>query len=258
LQPWEDAHRYGVSVAVTTRHGGVSAAPYDTLNLGLHVGDDPARVHTNRTRAAAAFGVELETMVYARQVHGTTAVAVGADDAGRGTRHENDAVDAADILVTRSPVVSLAIMVADCVPVALVDPRARVLALVHAGWRGTAGGAVAKAVAAMAALGARPEGLRAYLGPAVSPLRYQVDDAVRDALAGAVGPDDLDPGVVRADGPGHWLVDLVAANAQQLRRVGVPSRSIDRARLDTASPALFSDRAARPCGRFALFARLLP
>ncbi len=81
---------------------------------------------------------------------------------------------------------------------------------------------------------------------------------MRDALADAVGPDELDPGVVRPDGPGHWRSDLVAANAQQLRRAGVPAGSIDRAPLDTADPALFSDRAARPCGRFALFARLLP
>ena len=105
--------------------------------------------------------------------------------------------------------------------------------------------------------GPGPEKVRAYLGPAVSPLRYQVNAAVRDALTDAVGPDDLDPGVVRPDGPGHWLADLVAANAQQLRRAGVPTGSIERAALDTADRALFSDRAARPCGRFALFARLL-
>jgi copper oxidase (laccase) domain-containing protein len=100
--------------------------------------------------------------------------------------------------------------------------------------------------------------VRAYLGPAVAPGRYQVTDAVREALAGAVGADDLDPEVARPDGPGHWRVDLVAANAQQLRRAGVPTASITRAPVDTADPALFSDRAARPCGRFALFARLLP
>jgi len=258
LLPWAGAQRHGVAVAITTRHGGVSPAPYDTLNLGLHVGDDAARVETNRTRAAAAFDVDLAAMVYARQVHSTAAVAVGADDAGRGTRREDDAVADADILVTRSPAVALAIMVADCVPVALVDPEARVLAAVHAGWRGTAGGAMTSALDAMAALGARPERIQAYLGPAVGAARYQVDDAVRDALEGAVGQDDLDPGVARPDGPGHWLVDLVAANAQQLRRAGVPGGSIDRAPLDTADPALFSDRAARPCGRFALFARLLP
>ena len=139
LLPWDGARLHGVAVAVTTRHGGVSAPPYDTLNLGLHVGDDPDHVGINRTRAAAAFGVELGAMVYARQVHGTATVEVGPLDAGRGTRREDDAVAEADILVTRSPAVVLAIMVADCVPLALVDPDARVLAAVHAGWRGTAG-----------------------------------------------------------------------------------------------------------------------
>jgi YfiH family protein len=258
LLPWAGAGAHGASVAVTSRHGGVSAPPYDTLNLGLHVGDDPECVAINRARAATAFGVDLDTMVYARQVHGTAAVTVGPDDAGRGTQHEDDAVAETDILVTRSPAVALAIMVADCVPVALVDPEARVLAAVHAGWRGTAGGAVACALDAMAALGARAEHVQAYLGPAVAPERYQVTDRVRDALEAAVGEDVLDPVVARPDGPGHWLVDLVAANAQQLRRAGVPARSITRAPLDTADTALFSDRAARPCGRFALFARLLP
>jgi copper oxidase (laccase) domain-containing protein len=110
----------------------------------------------------------------------------------------------------------------------------------------------------MAALGARSERVQAYLGPAVAPTRYQVTDAVRDALDGAVGTDVLDPDVARPDGPGHWLVDLVAANAQQLRRAGVPGGSITRTALDTGDEMLFSDRAARPCGRFALFARLLP
>ncbi len=258
LLSWEGAGKHGAKVAVTTRSGGVSDPPYDTLNLGLHVGDDPDRVRTNRTRAATAFGVDLDSMVYARQVHGTAAVAVGPDDAGRGTRHEDDAIADADILVTRSPAVTLAILVADCVPIALVDPDAGVVAAVHAGWRGTARGAVSCALDAMAAFGTRPEQVRAFLGPAVAPGHYQVTDEVRAALGRAVGPGELDPEVARPDGPGHWLVDLVAANAQQLRRAGVPAGSISRAPVDTADPALFSDRAARPCGRFALFARLLP
>jgi polyphenol oxidase len=258
LLSWEGAAQHGAKVAVTTRSGGVSAPPYDTLNLGLHVGDDPDRVRTNRTRAATAFGVDLGSMVYARQVHGTAAVAVGPDDAGRGTRREDDAIADADILVTRSPAVTLAILVADCVPIALVDPDAGVAAAVHAGWRGTAGGAVSCALDAMAAFGARPEQVQAFLGPAVAPGHYQVTDEVRAALGRAVGHVELDPEVARPDGPRHWLVDLVAANAQQLRRAGVPAGSISRAPVDTADPALFSDRAARPCGRFALFARLLP
>ncbi len=123
-------------MAITTRHGGVSAPPYDTLNLGLHVGDEPANVMRNRARAVAAFGVALDATVFARQVHGTAAASVGPEDGGRGAASENDAVDDTDILVTASPGITLAILVADCVPLALVDPAAHVLAAVHAGWRG--------------------------------------------------------------------------------------------------------------------------
>ncbi|MGO8824771.1 MAG: polyphenol oxidase family protein [Acidimicrobiales bacterium] len=254
---WEEAAACGSAVAVTTRHGGVSQSPYDTLNLGLHVGDRPVDVELNRARAAAAFGVGLDTMVFARQVHGATAALVGPADRGRGSVSEDDAVPGADILVTTSVGVTLVILVADCVPLALVDPAAGVLAAVHAGWRGTAAGAVAAALRAMTDRGARPERVRAFLGPAVAPERYQVDPAVRHALARAVRPADLDPAVARADGPDHWLVDLVAANRQQLVGRGILPEHISASGVTTADGAFFSDRAARPCGRFALMARLL-
>ena len=257
LLHWEEAASIGADVAVTTRHGGVSRPPYDTLNLGLHVGDQPAHVATNRRRAARAFGVDPATMVFARQVHGTVATLVGPADGGRGGASEDDAVPATDILVTTSAGVTLVILVADCVPIALVDPAARVLAAVHAGWRGTAAGAVPAAVLAMERRGARPERLRAYLGPAVAPDRYQVGAEVCDGLTRAVHPDALDPGVLRPDGPGHWLVDLVAANRQQLLRSGLRDAHVVDCGVTTSDEALFSDRAERPCGRFGLLARLL-
>ena len=258
LVPWEDGAAYGVKVAVTTRHGGVSQPPYDTLNLGLHVGDRPGDVRANRARVAAAFGVGLDTMVFPRQVHGTRAVLVGPEERGRGATSEDDAVPGADILVTTSPGVTLAILVADCVPLALVDPATRVLATVHAGWRGTAAGAVARALAAMTEQGgARPDRVRAFLGPAVAPHRYQVSEEVRRALSGAVRGRLLDPVVAQPDGPGHWLVDLPAANRQQLLEAGVPAVHISRGDATTDDDAYFSDRAQRPCGRFALLARLL-
>ena len=257
LLRWEEAGALGADVAVTTREGGVSHPPYDTLNLGLHVGDRPGDVATNRGRAAGAFGVALDSMVFARQVHGCAAVVVGDEERGRGTASEDDAIGATDILVTTTTGVTLVILVADCLPVALVDPAAGVLAAVHAGWRGTAAGAAPAAVAAMTRLGARAERVHAFLGPAVAPDRYQVGDEVARALSDAVRPDALDPAVSRSDGPGHWLVDLVQANRQQLVRSGLRPEHIADCGVTTAIDSLFSDRAARPCGRFGLLARLL-
>jgi len=257
LLRWGDAGKVGADVAVTTRRGGVSTPPYDTLNLGLHVGDDAADVVANRGRAAGAFGAGLGELVFARQVHGAAAVVVDSGDAGRGARAEDDAVADADVLVTSTPGVTLVILVADCVPLAFVDPVAGVLAVVHAGWRGTAVGVVGAALDAMAERGADAARVRAWVGPGVAADRYQVGDEVRDGLAAAVGPAALDERVARPDGPGHWLVDLAAANRQQLRLRGVPSGQIHDCGVTTADERFFSDRAARPCGRFALLARLV-
>jgi polyphenol oxidase len=257
LLHWDDATTFGVAVAVTTRHGGVSEPPYDTLNLGLHVGDRPPDVATNRARAASAFGASLETVVFAHQVHGSGVTVVGPDEAGRGAASDADAVPATDALVTTTPGLTIAILVADCVPLALVDPVGRVLATVHAGWRGTAAGVAGAALDAMCTLGARPERVRAFLGPAVAADRYQVSNEVRRSLAAAVEPAGLDGDVARPDGPGHWLVDLVAANRQQLRTAGLLDEHIAACPRTTSDPDLFSDRRQRPCGRFALLARLI-
>ena len=193
-------------------------------------------------------------MVFARQVHGAAAALVGPDDRGRGTVSEGDAVPDTDILVTASPGVTLAILVADCVPLALVDPEAGVLAAVHAGWRGTAAGAVGRALRAMTDCGADVGRVRAFLGPAVHPDRYQVSDEVHRALSDAVRPSALDPAVARPDGPGHWLVDLVAANRQQLVAGGVPERPHRRQRRHHVRrgvlqrPRAAAVRAIRPAG----------
>ena len=108
----------------------------------------------------------------------------------------------------------------------------------------------------MEGCGARAQRVRAFLGPAVHPDRYQVSDEVREALSGAVGAGALDPAVARPDGAGHWRVDLLAANRQQLLAGGVDADHIVTSGLSTADEAFFSDRTQRPCGRFALLARL--
>jgi len=253
---WPEADALRADVAVTTRIGGVSDGPYASLNLGFHVGDDPDRVRLNRTRAAEAFGVDLGSMVFAQQVHGVHHELVGPEHHGMGTSTLEDAVPSTDILVTTSVSTTIVVLVADCVPLALIDPDARVLAVVHAGWRGTAAGAVGHAVRAMAECGARPERMWAFVGPAVHPSRYQVDADVLSGLSAAVAPEALPSEVAVADGTGGWLVDLIAANRQQLLLAGVAAGRMTISGASTADAEFFSHRAARPCGRFALMARL--
>ena len=254
---WPALERPGAEAMVTTRRGGVSAGPYATLNLSFSVGDDPQAVRENRRRVATALGTGLEDFVFARQVHGGQAAIVSAADRGRGTLDAGDAIGDADALVTGDPGTVLAILVGDCVPIVLYDPVARVLAAVHAGWRGTVAGVTRAALSAMAGLGSRPANVLAGLGPAIAPDRYQVGDDVRQGIIAGLGDDGAS--VLRPDGTGRWLLDLWSANRMMLARAGVPEDQIHVTAVPTGPAGgemFFSDRTARPCGRFALVARL--
>lgn len=241
---------------VTGRDGGVSVGEYASLNLSLGVGDDPGLVVENRRRAAAAIGAGLDDMVFAHQVHGRDVAVVSAADRGRGTRSIDDA-PAADALVTATPGIGLAVMVGDCVPIVLYDPGAHVVAAVHAGWRGTVARVTDAALAAMADLGARPGAVVAGLGPAITADRYQVGDEVADAGRDCFGGDAA--GIVRPDGTGRWTFDLWAANRRLLVEAGVDPANIEVSPVGTGpGTPFFSDRTARPCGRFAALVRLHP
>jgi hypothetical protein len=263
-----------VEAMVTTRHGGVSAGSYATLNLSFAVGDEAANVRENRRRAAAALGADPADFVFAAQVHGGRAEVVSAADRGRGTLAAGDAVGPADALVTATPGTVLAILVADCVPIILYDPAAHVLACVHAGWRGTVARTARTALAAMCSLGTRPEDVIAGIGPSVAAGSYQVGEEVAGAARDAFGEEEV-AGAARdafgrqaqallrpaaGGGPGQWLFDLPAANRHVLRAAGVPDGQIHVTATPTGpGPGLFfSHRAERPCGRFALAARLEP
>ena len=251
----------------------MSAGSYATLNLSFAVGDEAANVRENRRRAAAALGADLADFVFAAQVHGSRAEVVSAAERGRGTLAVGDAAGPADALVTATPGTVLAILVADCVPIVLYDPAAHVLACVHAGWRGTVARTAQAALAAMCSLGTRPPDVIAGIGPSAAVASYQVGEevaaAARDAFgekaAGAAQDDSgqqaqalLCP--APTGGPGQWLFDLPAANRHILRAAGVPDGQIHVAATPTGpDPGLFfSHRAERPCGRFALAARLEP
>lgn len=248
-----------LDAVVTTRRGGVSTGPYESLNLGLHVGDDGADVLANRRLVAAALGADIGDMVFCDQAHGREARVVTAGDRGRGSLSLDDAITRTDALVTAEPGIVLAVMVADCVPIVLYDPVAHVLACAHAGWRGTVARVTEAAVTAMRALGASPASIVAGIGPAISPRRYQVGEDVLDAARQCFGARAGE--VIRPDGSGRWLFDLWTANQIVLRDTGVADSHMHLAALPTGSAGdglFFSDREVRPCGRFAAVARLRP
>lgn len=220
----------------TTRAGGVSGPPFDTFNLGDHVGDDPAAVAANRNRLAAAIGLKPERVVWMNQVHGDRVEVV---DGPQGT-----AVEDTDALVTGTARLALAVVTADCVPVLLADARAGVAAAVHAGRVGAQRGVVARTVEAMVRLGARPEDISALLGPAVSGRNYEVPAAMADEVEAAL------PGSRTTTAAGTPGLDLRAGIACQLTDLGVKAIDIDP-RCTVDDPTLFSHRRDAPTGRLA-------
>jgi polyphenol oxidase len=227
----------GARYATTDRYGGVSAPPYDELDLGDHVGDDPAAVAENRARLAAAVGLPEDRLVFMAQVHGSdVAVVDGPSDGGEPPT--------ADALVTRAPDLGLVVLVADCVPVVLAARRSDVVAVAHAGRKGVAGGIVPATVDAMRALGARPERMVAVVGPAVCGACYEVPAAMADDV-GALVPAARAVG--RAGGP---ALDLRAGVAAQLAAAGVETIEVDPW-CTRESPDLFSHRRDGITGRFA-------
>lgn len=254
---WPIFAGHPVDAVVTTRDGGVSTGPYASLNLGLHVDDDPDAVIENRGRAAKAIGLELDDLVFCNQAHGREVARIDDRDRGRGTRSVDGAVPGADALVTRTPGVGLVVMMADCVPIVLFDPVTASLACIHAGWRGTVARVVEATVQTMVADGVRPQDLLAGIGPAIPFERYQVGAEVERAAREQLGPDA--EAVVAPDADGRWRFDLWEANRRLLLGAGVAVSNISLAAIPTGGDGPFySDRDERPCGRFAALARIRP
>jgi YfiH family protein len=252
-------HGDGVTAAVTTRHGGVSTGCYDSLNLGDHVGDDHAAVVVNRHRLADALGAAALTI--ADQQHTDRVALVTAPLAGRGYLGGADAADAfpaTDALITSLPGIALTILVADCAPVVLYDPGNQAIGVVHSGRAGTVKGILPTAIKAMTdAFGTAPAQLRVGIGPAIGPASYEIGAREASEVMQAFGDDGTN--VLRPTRPGHAAFDLPAALRLQLHAAGVTPANVHDMSVDTrtATDTFFSDRAARPCGRFAAVAMLL-
>lgn len=206
---WLEADLGGARAAFSTRLGGVSEAPFDSLNLGLFTEDEPGAVQQNRERLAAVFGFALKQVAFALQVHGTRLIDHSASSGefrgsfvGPGrTKGPRNRLPEADGHVVREPGLAPLVFVADCLPVALHGPGG--LAMVHAGWRGLAGGIVGAAAEAV-------EATTAAIGPGIGPCCYEVGEEVLAAFG------DLGEGVAAGG-----MLDLPEVARRQLARAGV-------------------------------------
>jgi len=223
-----------VTNVVSTRNGGLSAEPYDTLNLGFHVGDAVDTVLDNRARLAQALGLEPETFTLPAQVHGAEIAVVTGDERGHGAVSEDDAVAAADAIITRTPDVPILVLVADCVPVSFYDPGTAAVAIVHAGWKGTVKRVAERTVQRMVEeFGSDPSEIVAGIGPSIGRGHYEVGDEVFDAFKAEFGAGEARK-VVQEDMDGTCYLDLWRANAMQLEAAGLAHANVQTADLCTA------------------------
>ncbi|MGW1742891.1 peptidoglycan editing factor PgeF [Nocardia sp. NPDC001965] len=219
---------------VTTRAGGFSAPPYDSFNLGDHVGDDPEAVRRNRARLAETLGLPADHVIWMEQIHGRTVATVD------GPRTEP--FPGTDALITTRPGLALVALSADCVPILLSDDEAGVVAAVHAGRVGARIGIVPRVLDAMVAAGARLDRIGALLGPAASGRQYEVPAAMRADVEAHL------PGSATTTVHGTPGLDLRAGIRRQLTAAGVTAIAEDP-RCTIEDRTLFSHRRGAPTGR---------
>ena len=240
----------GVLVAFTTRLGGSSPAPYGSLNLSPTGDDDPGNIEKNLRKLSVALARPFESFVFAEQVHGHQITRVLSGQLSEDPLDRRSLLRETDGLLSSSSGPTLAILTADCLAVILVDPRSRVVAAIHAGWRGTLAGIVREGVGAMVGAGADVTRIEARLGPAIGPCCFQVGEDVYRRFSGKYGLPEA--------GPAPTL-DLQMINKQVLLEAGVSGGKICTVRLCTKCrpDEFFSWRAEKATGRQAAIVSLL-
>lgn len=216
--------------AESTRHGGVSAAPFASLNLGINTADNPAHVDENRRRFFRGIGADGFGFAHSHQVHGTGVLTTAV--AGR--------FDGYDALITNQPGLLVGVTVADCVPILVYDAKNQIVAAIHAGWRGTVGGIVTKTLAAMRQqFGTAGGACYAYVGTCIDETTFEVGEEV----AG-----QFDPTFIRVNPINRKAcANLKAANVRLLTDFGLPLAQIDVSAFSTVlnNTEYYSYRAER-------------
>lgn len=205
----------------TTRHGGVSRAPYNSLNLGFGTNDLQAHVDGNRTSFCRSFDLQPHQLLTVKQVHGNDLLLI--DEENLDLSHFLSIE--ADGIITNQPGFMIGVLVADCVPIILYHPGKRVVAAIHAGWRGASSGIIARAVDSMRNhFHCAPEEICAAVGPAIGAHTYEVDRPVREAFRAGSGFWDQ---ISHEVSLGHWQVDLPLSCRLQLEAAGLQTENID-------------------------------
>ena len=243
--------------AFTTRLGGVSNAPYSSLNLGPKTKDTPEAIRSNTEKLCEAIGVDFEALVVSDQVHEDQIYIVTEEDKGKGFERERDYKDI-DALITNVPGIPLISYYADCVPLYIVDPVKRVVALAHAGWKGTVlkiGNKTVKKM--MEVYGSRVEDIIVVIGPSIGLCCYEVDKGVISRF----NTNFTDASsFVFPKGKNKYMLDLWAANSIALKDIGIKDRNIVISRLCTGcgTDLFFSHRMEGPLtGRMASIIQLI-
>ncbi len=223
----------------TTRGGGVSRAPFGGCNLSFEVGDADGAVVENRRWAARSLRLPFTAFTFCGQAHGDVIAVVERKDKGRGLYSSRDAFTGHDAMITNLPGISLCLLVADCLPLVIVDPVRGAIGIAHLGWKGTALNLCMKTVLKMGQeYATSAENCLAVLGPAICPQCYEVDDTVRKSFRDGEA-------FFKTVRPKHYSLDLAAANRAQLLKVGVKKENIIETHLCTAQylDYFFSHRA---------------
>lgn len=236
--------------AILTRRGGVSPAPWSSLNLGWTVGDDQDRVEQNYQRWTAALGLPREELTTTWQVHGNHILVADR-------QHHGGCLGKADGLITRLPSIPMVQRYADCTPILVYDPVQHACGIAHAGWQGTVARVAHSLIHTMQyEFGCNPAKMMAAVGPAIGPCCYEVGSEVIAAIRHSQNDPDT---LVHPTRPGHAHLDLWQANARQLREAGVGQVMVAEMCTACHRDTFFSHRGDHGhSGRFAAFMMLTP
>ncbi|MFT9488213.1 MAG: peptidoglycan editing factor PgeF [Tepidibacillus sp.] len=225
IKKWEQENP-NLSVGFSTRQGGQSKGNYRSMNLALHVGDDPTDVVANHQILARALGFSFDAWTSAEQVHGNNIKVVTLAERGKGRRIREDAIQDTDGLVTNIPDIVLTVYFADCVPIYFYDPIKQIIGLAHSGWKGTVLKIAEKMIQTFVdSFQSNVNDIQVAIGPAIGQCCYEVNDQVINPMQSSL--QFIPPEMVIDKKNGHFDLDLKKINKEILLEAGILPENIE-------------------------------